>query len=242
MHLSVIIPAYNEQEIIAQSIIAYNEYLKKQNYSYEFVVVNDGSSDNTAQAVLALKKTIPNIILIDNPTNRGKGAAIQEGLLRANGAYRLFLDADNSAAISHLDSVWPYFSQGAEIVIGSRDARDAAGALVKTAQKYWKTLLGKSGNFIFRLLAVSDIWDTQCGFKVFSAKFTKHILPKTKVRRWAIDAEILMLARKNNYAIKIIPILWHNSARKSKVSAWGYITALAEVFKIKWNLISGKYD
>ena len=242
MHLSVIIPAYNEEKIIYNSIINFNNYLKNQKYSYEFIIINDGSSDKTGQKIIKLQKIIDNILFINNKINQGKGAAIREGLLSAQGKYRLFLDADNATSINNLDKVWSHFKIGADIVIASRNHYDAPGAKIAVPQPVWKTFLGKAGNLIFQFLAVRGIRDTQCGFKIFTDNFVKCIIPKTKIKRWAIDAEILALAKKHKHKLKTIPVEWKNSKQKSSVGVKGYFISFKEALQIRWNFIKGKYN
>lgn len=237
MRLSVIIPVYNEEKIITKTVNDFSRYLSEQNYDYEIIIVNDGSTDKTKEIVEKLASKIDSLKLIDNKMNKGKGAVIRQGLLFANGEYRLFIDADNATSINHIEKAWPYFKKGYEIVIGSRNPKDVKGACQAIKQPLWKRSFGVCGNLIIRFLAVKNIWDTQCGFKVFTQKAVKDIIPKTKINRWAIDAEILAIAQTLKYKIAIIPVYWINSPN-SKVGIKGYFLTLKEVFKIKRNLKS----
>ena len=240
MHLSVIIPAYNEAKTIGNSLRIFNDYLSKQPYDYELVLVNDGSTDNTLEIVYDLKKEIKGLKIIDQQPNQGKGAALRVGLLAAGGEYRLFLDADNATPIEHLDAVWPLFGQGADIIIGSRHSRDAAKTKMIVPQVLWKRFLGKAGNLLFQSMAVRGIWDTQCGFKIMRAGVAKKLLPLCQCRRWALDAELLMLARRAGYNIAIIPVKWSNSLQ-SRVGFEGYFVTLVELIGIKWRVLTKKY-
>lgn len=239
MRLSVIIPSFNEEKNLQKNILKYNKYLSRQNFDYEIIIVNDGSTDKTAEIAGELNKKNNNIKFIDNKINRGKGAAIKQGLLAASGDYRLFIDADNATSIEHIKKTWPLFESGYEVIIGSRSPRDAGGRQV-IPQNFLKRALGKIGNLIIQLLTVKGIWDTQCGFKAFTEKAVKDIISKATINRFGIDVEILVIAKSLGYKIAVIPVLWKNSA-DSRVGFKGYLTTLPEIIKIKFNLITGKY-
>ncbi len=241
IYLSVIIPAYNEKKRISKTLVAIDHYLARQNFNYEIIVVNDGSSDSTSQIVQKFQDLIKNLTLIDNKINHGKGYVVRQGLLAARGKYRLFTDADNSTSIDHIEKMWNFFENGYEIVIGSRDPKDAVGAKQAIAQPLVKRILGNLGNILIQLLAVPGIWDTQCGFKAFSEKAVKSIFPRTKINRWGFDIEILALAKKMGYKIGIIPVNWLNDPQ-SKVSWKAYLRTFYDLLKIKWNLITDKYQ
>ena len=127
------------------------------------------------------------------------------------------------------------------MVIGSRDSKDAKGAKQAVPQSFLKRQLGNLGNILIQVVAVPGIWDTQCGFKAFTAEATEDIFSRCKIDRWGFDIEAMALARKLNYQIGIIPVYWINSS-DSRVSWKGYLNTFRELFKIKWNLIRKKYD
>jgi dolichyl-phosphate beta-glucosyltransferase len=237
MYLSIIVPAYNEEKRIGKTIFAINEYLQKQNYSYEIIVSDDGSKDSTVELVKNLGEKIENLRVIDNKENHGKGYVVRQGIMQAKGEYRLFMDADNATTVDQVENLLPFFKDGYDVVIGDRDLKESE---IKKHQSRFKEILGDMGNILIQTLAVPGIKDTQCGFKCFSAKFAENIFPKLKVDRWGFDIEILALARKFGYKIKTVPVVWIND-EESKVSMSGYINTLKELFQIKWNLISGKY-
>ena len=241
IYLSVIIPSYNEEKRISNTLLDIDKQLSNQNYSYEIIVVSDGSKDKTAAIVNKFSDLIKNLKLIDNKKNHGKGWVVRQGMLAAKGQYRLFMDADNATTIDHFEKMIPLFKQGFEVVIGSRDGKDAKGAKQEVAQSFLKRQLGNFGNVLIQLLAVSGIWDTQCGFKAFTEKATNDIFKKCLINRWGFDIEALAVARKLNYKIGIIPVNWVNDPN-SKVSLKGYLNTFRELFKIKWNLITRKYD
>ncbi|QQG42625.1 MAG: glycosyltransferase family 2 protein [Candidatus Giovannonibacteria bacterium] len=240
IYLSVIIPAYNEAERLPKTLRRFDEYFAAQPYSYEILVVNDGSRDGTAAVVNKMAGEIKNLRLIDRGKNMGKGHTVREGMLAANGRIRLFADADNATDISHFDKMRPLFDGGYDIVICSRDPKDAKGAKLVVRQPLWKELLGNLGNLYIQLLAVRGIWDTQCGFKAFRDYAAERIFSLAKVNRWAFDVEALALARKLNYKIGIVPANWVNDPRTA-VRLSSYLHTLWEVFKISRNIRKSKY-
>lgn len=240
LYLSVIIPAYNEEKRIKKTLESTSSYLKHQPYSYEIIVVNDGAKDKTAEVVNSYIEKIPNLRLIDRKQNMGKGYSVKEGMLAARGRIRLFTDADNSTDISHFELMRRYFDDGHDVVIGSRDSKDAKGAKQATTQPWHKQLLGNAGNLFIQLMAVRGVWDTQAGFKAFRDHAAEKIFSVTKNNRWAFDVEALALARKFGYKMAIVPLNWINDP-DSRVSLLAYVKFLFDVIKIRWNLIRGKY-
>ena len=241
IYLSVIIPAYNEEKRISNTLLAIDHYLSKQDYTYEIIVVSDGSKDKTTQIAEKFSGLIKNLRLIDNQKNHGKGWVVRQGMLKAKGEYRLFMDADNATTIDHFEKMVPLFKEGYQVVIGSRDKKDAKGAKQAVPQSFLKRQLGNLGNVLIQIVAVPGIWDTQCGFKAFTAKAAENIFSRCKIDRWGFDIEAMALARKLNYRLGIIPVYWINSP-ESRVSWKGYLNTFRELFKIKWNLIRKKYD
>lgn len=237
MKLSVVIPAYNEEKRIEKTLLSVDEYLAKQSYDYEISVVNDGSKDKTAEMVNGLTSRLRGLKLIDNKENHGKGWVIKQGILATQGDHRLFMDADNSTTIDHLEKFWPWVERGYDIVIASIAVK---GAQVVKAEKFYRRLLGKLGNLWIQFWVLPGIWDSQRGFKLFSAKAAEAIFPKLKIGRWGFDVEVLALARKFGFEIKEVPIRWANEG-ESKVKPNAYFQVLAEVLKIRWNLWIGKY-
>ena len=239
--LSVIIPAYNEAERIGGTLEKISRYLKKQPYPYEIIVVNDASKDATAEKVEKLKKEIFYLSLLNIKDNRGKGYAVREGMLAARGRIRLFTDADNSTDISHFELMRPFFDKGYEMVICSRDKKDAAGARQSVPQSRFKRLLGNLGNLFIQLVAVRGIWDTECGLKGFRDFAAKEIFSRARINRWGFDIETLALARALKYKIGIVPADWKNDP-SSRVKMSAYFQVLWETVKIKLDLTLGKYN
>ena len=244
---SVIIPAYNEAERIPLTLADIDKRLSRAEYSYEILVVNDGSQDNTAEVVRAMCKMIKNLKLIDNEANKGKGGAVRQGMLLARGQIRLFLDADNSTSIDHFNIMLPFFSSGGgsafggketyDVVIGSRAVK---GSKLDPPEPIYRQIFGKIGNLIIQALLLPGIWDTQCGFKAFTEESAEKVFSLSRIAGWGFDAEVLALAKKFGYKIKEIPVHWVNDAR-SHVKASAYLKTLADTIKIRWWLWSGAY-
>lgn len=241
IYLSVIIPAYSEVGRIEKTLGSISSYLQGKSYSYEILVVCDGPKDKTADIVRDFTLTIPNLRMIDRKKNMGKGYTIKEGMLAAKGKIRLFTDADNSTDISYFEKMRPLFDKGYDIVISTRDPKDAPGATQDVPQAWYKRIMGNMGNLYIQIMAVPGIWDTQNGFKAFRDYVAEKIFNVTRINRWAFDVEVLALARKFGYKIGIIPIHWINDP-KSHVSLVAYFKVLLDVAKIRWNLIRRKYD
>lgn len=232
IYLSVIIPAYNEARRIEGTLRRFNEYLSSQPYSYEILVVSDGSRDGTAEIVSRNANAIKNLRIINRQENRGKGYTVRQGMLEAYGKIRLFTDADNATDISHFEKMRQFFDKGYDVVICSRDTKDAPGAKQNIKQPAWKRLLGNMGNLYIQWMAVPGIWDTQCGFKAFRDHAAEKIFKVAKIDRWAFDVEALAIARKLDYRISIIPADWKNDPN-THVSFGAYFKTLWEVYKIR---------
>ncbi len=239
MKLSVIIPAYNEERRIAKTILDIDKYLSKQKYSYEIIVVDDGSKDRTSFVVSKFQDVVKNLRIILNPQNHGKGYVVRQGMLEAKGDFRVFTDADNSTAIDHIEKMWPFVEQGFEVIIGSRDIK---GAVIAVPQPWYRrVLLGDTFNLLVQAICgLWGIWDTQCGFKGMTKKAVEEILPECKIDRWAFDPEILVVAKKKGYKIKEIPVTWINDL-ESKVKLKATIKMLLDLLRIRGNMIKGEY-
>lgn len=238
MYLSVIIPAYNEEKRIGETLKSIDTYLRRQDYSYEIIVVSDGSKDETPQLVKSLEADINGLRLIDNKENHGKGYVVRQGMMETKGDLRLFTDADNSTSIDHLDKFIPYISQEFDIVIGSIGI--AGHKVASGSEPIWRRVAGKIGNLFIQIMAVPGINDTQRGFKLFTAKAVQDIFPRLTITRWGFDVEVLALARKFDYKVKELPVDWKNDPN-SKVGLKAYFQVLIETVKIRWNLIIGQY-
>jgi len=239
IRLSVVIPAYNEEKRISSTILDIDKYLSKQKYTYEILVVSDGSKDNTAKVVENLKKLVRNLEIIDNKENHGKGYVVKQGMLKARGEYRLFMDADNSTTIDHIEKFWPFFKEGYDVAIGSIEVE---GAKIEENAAWYRRFLGHLSKYLIRIVAgIWEIHDSQRGFKCFSAKAANSVFEKQLIMRFGFDIEILALAKRMGFKTKEVAVDWHNPG-ESKVSLGSYVKTFIELFKIKLNFITDKYN
>ena len=241
-YLSVIVPAYKEGERIGASLLEMEEYFSKKTYTYEIVVVVDGSPDNTAEVARNYGSQVKNLRVVENPENHGKGYVVRQGLLEAKGEIRLFTDADGSTAITHLDTFLPEIEKkGIDVVVGSRDIE---GAFIQVHQPKYKEILGDGGNWLIRI--VLGLWsfpDTQCGFKMIRAEAAERVAKRMVVDRFGFDFEFIILAKKLGYTVVQLPVRWMNE-EGSTVKLFGpngYVQVIFDLFKTKWRLITGQY-
>ena len=205
MKLSLIIPAYNEEVRIGDTLAAVFEYLSKQEYTWEVIVVDDGSQDGTAEIA---KQAKADIQVIAYQPNRGKGFAVKTGMQAAKGEIRVFFDADASTPIEEIEKLWPQFDDGADVVIGSRVLPDSD---VEVHQAKCRELMGKTYNLMLRCMALTSFRDTQCGFKAFTAESSNIIFPKQTIDRFGFDCELLHIAKIHALRIEQVPVRWINS-------------------------------
>ncbi len=236
--LSVVIPAYNEEKRIAETLKNVNDYLEKQAYDYQIVVVVNNSKDKTYEVVKELEATTMKKATAMNLKEGGKGNAVKRGILEAaEGDIIMFMDADNATPISEIEKFLPYFDQGFDVVIGSRYTNPD---LVKVHQPFYRIVLSRMSNMLIQVLAVPGIKDTQLGFKAFTAKAAKEIFPNVTVLRWGFDMEVLTIALARGFKIKEIGVSWTEHGG-GHVPLKAYAESLIDLFKIKLRSLSGKY-
>lgn len=233
-HLSVIIPAYNEERRIKGTLEAIYNYLLRQNYDWEIIVVSDGSKDKTVEVISEFISNKPGIGLIANTKNHGKGYVVRQGMLQAVGRFRLFTDADNSTSIEQMEKFWPYLDEeNYDIVIGSIEI---SGAEIHEQAQWYRRLLGRYSKYLIRIIAgLWSIHDTQRGFKCFTAASAQNIFSIAKINRFGFDIELLALAKKFGYKIKEIPVTWNNPG-DSTVSLKSYFEVLKDLIRIRFYL------
>lgn len=239
--LSVIVPAYKEGERIGRSLLEIDKYLKSKNYAYEIIVIVDGSPDNTFEVAENYALQIPHLRVINNKENHGKGFVVRQGLLEAIGKWRLFLDADGSTSITHLDAFSAQFDGGYDVLIGSRKIQ---GAFIQVDQPKHRKILGEGGNWLIRI--VLGLWaypDTQCGFKVLSATASKEVASRMVVDRFGFDFELIAIAIRLGFKVKQLPVHWMNEegSTVSLTGPNGFIQVLIDLFKTKVRLLTGAY-
>ena len=206
--LSVIIPAYNEENRLPATLKEIGSYLDQGKTDYEIIVVDDGSKDKTTLKVKEIKNNNGRVQLLQNEKNRGKGLSVRKGILAAQGEYILFYDADGSTPISELEKLLEKLRAGYDIAIGSRGLKESQ---IRVRQPFYREYMGKIFNRLVRLLTVPGIADTQCGFKCFRREAARELFTLQKIKRFSFDVEILYLAQKRGYKIAEVPVVWMNS-------------------------------
>jgi len=237
--LSVIIPAYNEADYIEETLTKVKEFLANNFISSEIIVVDDGSSDNTAEKVSALASENKAIRLIKNEKNKGKGASVREGMLAAKLDYVLFSDADLSTPIDEVLKFFDYFEYGCDVVIGSRALHESQ--LIKK-QGFLRRNMGRVFNMLVQLLLFEGINDTQCGFKCFKQEAAKKVFGLQKIMGFSFDVEVLCIAERLGYSIKEIPIRWINREASRVSVVRDSFMMFFDLVRIKINKSKGRYE
>jgi dolichyl-phosphate beta-glucosyltransferase len=238
VNYSIVIPAYNEGSRLAPTLQQVLAYVQQQGWDAEVIVVNDGSTDNTAEIVRSFAANHPELTLLENPGNRGKGYGVRHGMLKARGEVIVFSDADLSSPIEEMPNLLQALSQGADIAIGSRWLR---AELQTTRQSLHRQLFGRIFNALNRIILGLHFKDTQCGFKAFTRRAAQTILPLQQIERWGFDPEILFLARKFGFRVVEVPVRWGHVGGTRINPLLDGSRMFQEILRIRWNSISGKY-
>lgn len=241
IHLSIIIPAYNEEARIGRTLEETFRYLDLQSYQSEVLVVDDGSIDRTREVVATYQQRFGSRLrLLDNPGNRGKGYSVRSGMLEGSGELLLFYDADLATPLSEVVRVLtPIEADHADIVFGSR-ALDRS--LIGTRQSIVRELIGRVGNLVQFIFTGLRFKDTQCGFKAFRRAAAREVFPRQRIDGFGFDPEVLFIASRQGWRLLEVPVRW-NHVEGSKVHVIGTpLKALLEVMTIRWNQLKGRYD
>lgn len=210
------IPAYNEEARIRPTLQHTAEYLESQPYTWEMLVVSDGSTDNTEVLVKLFAHGRENVRLIAYSPNQGKGNAVRIGMLEARGQRVLFMDADMATPPEETAKVMTHLDRGADVVIGSRPLKESQLAV---RQPWHREAFGRASNLLVQAVGVRGIKDTQCGFKLFTQRAARQIFSRCKMKGFSFDMEVLMIARDLGFRIDEVPIRWADQAG-SKVVLW----------------------
>jgi len=237
--LTIIIPAYNEELRLPKTLDAILAYLNARRERAEIIVVDDGSSDSTVEIVKAYAKKFPDLRLVSNGSNRGKGYSVRHGMLEARGAISLFTDADLSTPIEEADKLIKALREtGYDGAIGSR-AVDRS--LIEVHQSLLREQAGIFFNRLVRWIMGIGFSDTQCGFKAFRTGRARIIFEQQRIERFGFDPEILFLAKRHGLRVAEIPVRWsHDAATKVNVAADG-MRMFFELLVIRWNALRGHY-
>ena len=240
IYLSIVIPCYNESRRLKKNLAIKIEYLRKQTYIWEMVLVDDGSSDNTLEIMKDFieKNPIYHVKLVVYPKNHGKGYAVRRGMLAAQGEYCLFSDLDNSTPMEELPELLKY-SKDYPIVIASRYIK---GSEIVKSQTLTRRFVSRLGNLFIRFIIGLNLRDTQCGFKLFSHASAQKIFSLQQSHRWGFDIESLLLAQKIGYQIKEVPVSWTDLGDSKLQPLKASMQVFGEALKSKWNIITNKYN
>jgi len=237
IYLSVVIPAYNEQLRLKSTLETIFLFLKKQKYTWEVIVVDDGSLDRTQAVVKEVMKTQKQLRLVSYHANRGKGYAVNFGMSKAVGELTLFCDADDATPFEQVDKLLAHINNY-PVVIGSRHIK---GSNIILKQTFLRRLAARLGNFLIQLLLLPGISDTQCGFKLFRSSNAKELISRQTIWGWGFDMELLYIARKLGDKIKQVPIDWYDREGSKIQSPEVFLATLSELIRIRYRAIIGLY-
>lgn len=235
---TIVIPAFNERARIVPTLEAVVNTVRLRDWDAEVIVVNDGSTDNTAALVRQFSQTAPEVRLMENPSNRGKGYSVRSGLLHAQGEIVMFTDADLSAPIDEAELLFDAIAGGADIAIGSRWLETSRQT---HRQPLYRQIFGRCFNLLTRMVMRLPYADTQCGFKAFTRDAAQTVFQLMTIERWGFDPEILFIARKRHYRVKEVPVSWAHDARTRISYLRDGMQMLKELAIVRWNALLGRY-
>ena len=237
--LSIVIPAHNEETRLPPSLAQINAYLQQQDYSCEVIIVENGSKDRTFEVAREFADAFDHIRVIQSPDNlRGKGLAVKQGMLAAEGDWRFICDADLSMRIEDISRFLPPESNGFDLIIASREAPGAQ----RVDEPEFRHMIGRVNNWIIKAAALDDFEDTQCGFKMFNRSAALDLFGVQKMNGIGFDVELLYIAKRRGYKIKEVPITWYYDPY-STMRLWDdSINMLREIWDIRQNWRRGDYE
>jgi len=236
---SIVIPAFNESARIPATLREVVACVRRQGWDAEVIVVNDGSTDNTVEVVREFARTAPEVRLLQNPGNRGKGYSVRSGLLQALGEVVMFTDADLSAPMEEAERLFAAIAGGADIAIGSRWLEKGRQT---HRQPLYRQFFGRCFNAVTRGVMGLHFADTQCGFKAFTRAAAQTVFQLQTIERWGFDPEILFIALKCGYRVDEVPVSWAHDERSRMSYLKDGMKMLEEIATIRWNALTGRYD
>lgn len=235
-YLSIIIPAHNEEKRLPPSLAKIDAFLRQQSYSYEVIVVENGSSDNTSAVTRAFAAEHPYVRLLEVDT-RGKGLAVKAGMLAARGEYRFICDTDLSMPIEEIVKFLPPQLDGYDVMIGTREGKGAK----RIGEPEYRHIMGRILNGIVKLTAISDFEDTQCGFKMFKREAAEDLFSVQRMSGIGFDVELLYIGKKRGYKMTDVPITWYYDGDSRMRLLQDSLHILVEIWQIRRNWRRGVY-
>jgi len=245
--LSVVIPAYNEEQRLPSTLDAVQGFLRQQQFTSEIILADDGSEDRTAEIATSFSKSHDNVRILRLP-HQGKANTVKSGVLASTGKYVMFTDADLSTPLSFLPLLIDELEAGADVAIGSREGTGA----VRHHEPAYRHLMGRIFNALVRVLAVPGINDTQCGFKAFRAHVARDVFSSVLLykdnhtvsgpRVTGFDVEVLFLARRRGYSIVEVPVEWTHVSGSKVAPLSDSIRMFADVVRVRMNSLRGRYS
>ena len=236
---SIVIPAYNESARLPATLEAVVACIRANQWSAEVIVVNDGSKDNTADVAKAFAAANPEVRLIENPGNHGKGYSVRNGCLQALGEVVMFTDSDLSAPIAEAERLFAAIADGADIAIGSRWLESARQT---HRQPLYRQFFGRCFNLVTRMVMTLPFADTQCGFKAFTRNAAQTVFQLQTIEGWGFDPEILFIGIKRGMQIREVPVSWSHDERTRMSFLKDGMRMLQELAAIRWNALLGRYN
>ncbi len=235
--LSIIVPAYNEESRLPQTLPAVAEFVAAQPFKVEVLIVDDGSRDRTPEIVRQFSAKFPFIKLLQ-PGHGGKGHAVKHGMLNAQGEYVFFGDADWAMPVTELPKFLPPHQNGFDLAIGSREGKGAA----RYNEPGYRHLMGRVFNLLVKVLAVPGFEDTQCGFKCFHQPIVQDLFTRQTINGFGFDVEVLYIARKRGYKIIEVPIHWYAQSDSKVHPVKDTLRMIQDIFTVRHNDRQGRYD
>lgn len=235
--LSIVIPALNEERRLPLSLTRIDAYLQKQDYTYELIVVDNGSTDRTQFVVERFIQEHPYVKFMQL-AERGKGRAVKAGMLAAKGDYRFICDADLSMPIEEIANFLPPNDKGADVLIASREGEGAH----RVNEPEYRHMMGRILNFIVKIAAIHEFEDTQCGFKMFTARAADDLFSVQQMNGIGFDVELIFVALRRGYKVIDIPITWYYDPDTRMRLFQDSLHILLEIWQIRQNWRRGIYE
>jgi glycosyltransferase involved in cell wall biosynthesis len=236
---SIVIPAFNESGRIPATLESILACIRSRGWQAEVIVVNDGSTDSTAQVVREVARRAPEVRLVENPGNHGKGYSVRNGMMQAQGDVVMFTDSDLSAPIEEAELLFDAIQKGADIAIGSRWLERGRQT---HRQPLYRQIFGRCFNGVTRMVMRLPFADTQCGFKAFTRSAAQTVFQLQTIERWGFDPEILFIALKRGFHVVEVPVSWAHDERTRMSYLKDGMKMLEELLIIRWNALLGRYN